>query len=85
VGAGIGGLSAAVALRRNGHEVYVGSSPPSTPLPILTPFSYTNNQDSSTMLGLPFISLLMPTVFYADGESWPSNWVRTQWITLSTT
>lgn len=83
VGAGIGGLTAAVALRRNGHEVHVRSFPSHATCP--NRFSCTNSRGSLMMSGLPSISLLMPMVFYADGASSPRIWVQTQWTTSSTT
>lgn len=64
VGAGIGGLTAAIALRKQGHRVLVMPGPKcETSSLLILHFSCSNNHDSPASWEQPFISLPMLMVF----------------------
>ena len=64
IGAGIGGLAAAIALRQQGHRVEVCLDPEDVSMMgiVLTRASYSNGRASPMKLALQFISRRMPIV-----------------------
>jgi hypothetical protein len=81
VGAGIGGLAAAIGLRKNGHHVSVNLTYNSK-YAELTSTSYTSNLNSRVKLVLP--SIWHPTLmaFSDDMVSWPrtlEQWKCVDW------